>query len=403
MYKYLLLGLALFLLIPASANADPMNITRLTTHSSWEGTARWSGDGSKIVFVAARNGGNQVWTMDSTGEDHNLQQITFDAFLARNPVFDPTSDSVCYTAFDNGGGIFKVEAVPNGTGRQLTTVSSDDYASYSWDGEWITFQSLRGSNRTEIYKMEDDTGESSIVRLTFNGYYDDTPVFSPDGLTIAFSSFRHENFEIFSMDARGEDFGIERLTETAEGVYNRGPSYSPDGRFIAFHSDRDGNYDLYYIDSRGEAQGLVRLTDNTNNDGGAHWCPVDDDKMVFNSNRIFGGSHDIYLGSQIPPMTDVPEDDDNIVLVPHNFELFQNYPNPFNPSTKIHVALPEKEHVTIKVYNLMGQEISTLVDRELAMGTYDFDFDGADYSSGIYFYVMKAGDFVKSRKMTLLK
>ena len=90
-------------------------------------------------------------------------------------------------------------------------------------------------------------------------------------------------------------------------------------------------------------------------------------------------------------------------LIPAKFELEQNYPNPFNPSTKIRFTVPQSGLVTLKVYNLLGQEVATLLNQEQTSGVYEVTFDAAQFSSGIYFYTLTAGDFVATKKMILLK
>lgn len=95
-------------------------------------------------------------------------------------------------------------------------------------------------------------------------------------------------------------------------------------------------------------------------------------------------------------------------VIPTEFALQQNYPNPFNPETQISYDLPEAVEVSLKIYNMRGQEIITLVDELQPAGTHTIRWDGVDQSgvkvaSGIYVYVIKAGSFVKSKRMTLLK
>lgn len=89
--------------------------------------------------------------------------------------------------------------------------------------------------------------------------------------------------------------------------------------------------------------------------------------------------------------------------VPTQFILYQNYPNPFNPATVISYQLPVSGNVTLKVYDVLGNEIATLVNEEKSAGVYDVDFDGSGLSSGIYFYKLHAGNFTKTNKMILLK
>ena len=88
---------------------------------------------------------------------------------------------------------------------------------------------------------------------------------------------------------------------------------------------------------------------------------------------------------------------------PTELSLFQNYPNPFNPITKIRYELPERSFVTIKVYDLLGNEIMTLVNEEKPTGNYEVTFEGNGLASGIYYYRITAGDYSQTKKMILLK
>jgi len=83
--------------------------------------------------------------------------------------------------------------------------------------------------------------------------------------------------------------------------------------------------------------------------------------------------------------------------------LFQNYPNPFNPITKISFSIPAYSHVTLKVFDILGREISMLLDKDLIAGKYEVEFDGKDLSSGIYFYTLIANNFVETKKLLLVK
>jgi hypothetical protein len=95
--------------------------------------------------------------------------------------------------------------------------------------------------------------------------------------------------------------------------------------------------------------------------------------------------------------------DENNVAGPVNFKLEQNYPNPFNPSTNISFTLSENVHTLIKVYNILGQEVATLVNENLNAGPHTIQFNGSDLESGLYFYTIIAGDYQASKKMMLIK
>ncbi len=99
------------------------------------------------------------------------------------------------------------------------------------------------------------------------------------------------------------------------------------------------------------------------------------------------------------PDLGVPDEDG----LPREFALGQNYPNPFNPKSQIKYAVPKQSRVTIKVYNTLGQEVTSLFDGIRAAGYYTAVFDGTKLASGVYFYRMRAGSFVQTRKLLLTK
>ncbi len=101
----------------------------------------------------------------------------------------------------------------------------------------------------------------------------------------------------------------------------------------------------------------------------------------------------------VQPATDV--DDKNGTVLSYNLE--QNYPNPFNPSTQVSFSIPQNEFVNLSVYNLIGEKVAELVNENLTAGKYDIKFDAGNRTSGIYFARIKAGNFDKLIKMTLLK
>ncbi len=86
-----------------------------------------------------------------------------------------------------------------------------------------------------------------------------------------------------------------------------------------------------------------------------------------------------------------------------SYQLYQNYPNPFNPSTVIRFSVPYESHITLKVYNILGSEVATLVNGVRAAGSYNITFNAENLASGVYFYQLKAGNFVTTKKLLLLK
>jgi hypothetical protein len=94
---------------------------------------------------------------------------------------------------------------------------------------------------------------------------------------------------------------------------------------------------------------------------------------------------------------------DQPTSLPGSYELLQNYPNPFNPTTTIRYQLPERTFVTMHLFNVLGEEVARLVNEERPAGVHDVPFNGARFSSGVYFYTLRAGGFVQTRKLMILK
>lgn len=114
----------------------------------------------------------------------------------------------------------------------------------------------------------------------------------------------------------------------------------------------------------------------------------------------------IYTTVRLPkPNIDIVTavDDQKSKIVVKNYRLEQNYPNPFNPSTIIRYQIPESGLVTVKIYDLLGREVKTLVNEFMQGGIYNVSFNAANLASGIYFYQIKAGNFISTKKMILLR
>ncbi len=117
------------------------------------------------------------------------------------------------------------------------------------------------------------------------------------------------------------------------------------------------------------------------------------------SNTVNQNQIGFWYAYQQSTITDV----ENEETIPTVFKLEQNYPNPFNPSTLIKFAVPEKSNVLIKVYDILGSEVATLVNEEMDAGWYENNFNAAGLSSGVYLFRMEAGNFISTKKMIYLR
>jgi ligand-binding sensor domain-containing protein len=199
---------------------------------------------------------------------------------------------------------------------------------------------------------------------------------------------------------------------TGTGVFrstNKGKSWISASNGIAYI--QYGVECLVDIPSGGGGTALVAGTDNgiylSTNDG-TNWSAIDSglaDKWAWsfavnNGNLFVGTFHGVWRR----PLSDVVASVSRQgARLPLAFLLEQNYPNPFNPSTTIRYDIPKDSHVILKVYNVLGQEVATLVDEMKRPGRYSVIFDGAHLASGIYIYRVKAGSYSESRKLILLR
>jgi len=150
------------------------------------------------------------------------------------------------------------------------------------------------------------------------------------------------------------------------------------------------------------SEGVYQSTDN-----GDTWAPLktglagSDFRPLAIDKRgyVFVGSeYGVFRSTQ--PTTSIRESSNSM---PTSHSLFQNYPNPFNPSTTIEFSLPRAEDVTLKIYNLLGEEVERLVSERLQAGTHSLQWNAVGMSSGVYFYRLQAGEFTETKKLILLR
>ena len=158
--------------------------------------------------------------------------------------------------------------------------------------------------------------------------------------------------------------------------------------FTVFHMEY--KFGINYGDAANNEGG----NDNENGIGANHTVELFANAYFVETLDTFGimGAKDV--------VTDVQ---DITQTIPTDYSIEQNFPNPFNPSTKINFSIPNEGIVTLNVYNSLGQQVATLVNESKPAGTYQVDFDGANISSGIYFYKITSGNFTQTKKMILMK
>ena len=151
----------------------------------------------------------------------------------------------------------------------------------------------------------------------------------------------------------------------------------------------------------GTSDGVFHTTNN-----GIIWNEVnsglisnDVTALAVSSEHIFAGTAGVWRR----PLSEITSVEEQIDEIPTEFLLSNNYPNPFNPSTKIKYSIPQSSTVIIKVFDVLGNEIETLVNEEKPAGTYEITWFVENFPSGVYFYQVKADSFIETKKMVLMK
>jgi gluconolactonase len=175
---------------------------------------------------------------------------------------------------------------------------------------------------------------------------------------------------LYSIPASGYADGMK--TDSAGNIYCAGPT------------------GIWIISPKGEYLDRIAISGNPSN---CNWGDQDRKTLY-----ITGGSSLYRI--RLATITDIQNKEES---PDESFKLYPNYPNPFNPETNITFYLAKQSHAMLKIYNLLGEEIQTLIDNNLEKGNHTYRFEGKDYSSGIYFYQLTVGNFKEQRKMMLLK
>ena len=191
---------------------------------------------------------------------------------------------------------------------------------------------------------------------------------------------------------------VTAFTTSNNNIFAYNSSYSSNSSNISLG--------VYFSQDNGTSWNILEDSINERNTQGFFAPEIN--AMNVNNNYLFIGTKNRGVWKYpIENLVSVQEKTNN---QPNNYELFQNYPNPFNPNTKIQYSIPKESFVTIKVYDILGKEITTLVNERKAIGNYSFNFNANNLPSGVYFYRMQAipegrqtGSFVSTKKFVLLK
>ena len=403
---------------------------RLTTNSADSKNPSVSVSGSvvHVVWEDGRDGNFEIYYKRSTdgGISWGLDtRLTTNSEVSFYPSVSVSGSVVHVVWRDTRDGNYEIYYKRSADGgitwdfdARLTSNSAVSYlpsVSASGSVVHVVWYDNREGNDEIYYKRSADGGITwgSDARLTSDPSVSGYPSVSVSGsvVHVVWRDYRDGNFEIYYK--RSTDGGVSWGSDTrltSNSAVSDLPSVSVSGSVVhlVWRDDRDGNQEIYYkrsIDGGISWSSDTRLTSNSSvklyssvsvSDSVVHvaWTDTRD------------GNYEIYYKRN--PTGNIVGVKIISSEIPEEFSLSQNYPNPFNPGTNIKFTIPKSGLVTLKVYDVLGNEIATLVDEYKPVGSYEVKFDvgqdsSPDIASGIYFYKVQAGNYIEMKKMVLIK
>ncbi|MCK4272066.1 SBBP repeat-containing protein [bacterium] len=291
-------------------------------------------------------------------------------------------------AVDDSGYVYVTGAsYGSGTDRDFTTIKYNHYdslATRKWvcrydrdvDSDWPVALAVDGSGNVYV------TGQTN----------------PPDFMTIKINSAGVVQWsELWHHPDNCGEYAMDVALDQAGNIYVTGDAdmsgaNASDLGTIKYSPDGTKEWEILYYN------------------GSEMWTTWASAMAVDNEGNVFVGAttshgHEVKTTYTTIKYTQTPGTlvEEEITSQPRDFRLAQNYPNPFNPTTTIHYCVPEDNHVTLKIYNLLGQEIATLLSAEQTAGQYELVWNAGELASGVYFVRLQAGELVATRKVVLMK
>ncbi len=386
-----------FLAFACSANAQWVQVSNgmgssNSVHSlAYSGNNIFAGTYSNGVYISTNNGTN--WT--KTSNELNNRQV-YSLAINGNNFYAGTSTGV-YLSTNNG------------TNWTQTSLNSQSVTALTANGSYI----FAGTQNNGVY-LSTNNG-SSWTQTSLN----DQTIFT---LTLAYNGL-----VIYA----GAYSGLYISTNNGTNWYQMAEISNQDAYSIAINGNNmfvGAYYGVYKSTDGGSNWSLTSLDKNvlalaininnilaaTRNDGfyisinnGTIWTQRNEGLGNLTGNAMCVFNNYIFLGTDASvyrrPQSEVIGIKPISTEIPSSYSLSQNYPNPFNPVTNIKFDIQKSSDVKIIISDIMGREITTLVNEQLKPGTYRIDWDAINYPSGVYFYRLTAGDFVETKKMILIK
>ena len=306
-----------------------------------------------------------------------------------NPLLLTLSNPDANSRYTIGQRPFSISNIASSDGfNNLEATIERDNTTYS-----LTLGPIIASNTT--YGFEDDTPPQTVhnpvefnetmISAVFSLSDNDTLLIGANGkYTTADSEFQPLKYHVDLVNASTMEIHRELFRDTINIEDSVGIEFLRGYIINNISNGTDQFYVQMVVDSVDAEDGDYGMTGEYADD-----TPPEGDAPMNYKTKIFfeNSSNSLSSGNQIPK----------------NYELAQNYPNPFNPVTKISFALPTQGFVSLKIYDITGREIKTLVNEIKQAGYYTVNFNSSNLSSGVYFYRIQSGDFVQTKRMVILK
>ncbi|MFZ1979439.1 MAG: T9SS type A sorting domain-containing protein, partial [Bacteroidota bacterium] len=308
---------------------------------------------------------------------------------------------------DNGSSWTFCSGVANASIGALAVSDSNLFVSTVYDGTYrstnngISFKLIDVGNYDDVTSLA--FAGSNIYAGTFNGSNDVVFLSTNSGTDwiVADSGLPVDDY-VVSFGASGTNLFAGTYTGSIFLSANNGTSWNAVNTGLT-----NMTVNTFVVSGTnifaGTQGGGVLLSINN----GAKWTQVNTGLMDTNVYALAVSGHDLFAGTghgvwrrSLNDMVTVVKENSEI---PVSLSLLQNYPDPFNPTTTISFTIPSRSSVSLKIFDILGREVATIVSQELPAGTYSRQWNAAKMSSGIYFYRLQAGSFTQTKRLVLLK
>jgi photosystem II stability/assembly factor-like uncharacterized protein len=322
--------------------------------------------------------GNNIFSIHVTDNNQTVYIGT------RTGVMKSTNGGINFVTVNSGipANSWVRDITASSTGILFAATTNGLFKSTNSGGSWSAITGIADGDTVICVKMLKFPGDSDQEKLsvgTDNGKVYMSP--NSDYAAVAVAA-------IFNADIDVSFLGMVSATDLLVSLFPKTPAAAPDA---GVKKSPIGALNFSFIND-----GFPP--------GAAYVSSMAVSKIDTNDTKLFAGFYQNQNGGAKVFMRTFSVGVNQISSeVPKGFELSQNYPNPFNPSTKIKFALPQGSFVKLVVYDALGKEMETLVNKQLSTGSYEADWNAARYTSGVYFYTLTANGLADTKKMLLVK